>query len=142
MLDSLSWKLLGRGAKGEGHPRRAFVHALLGIYERYGVYVGGQLLYSDLVREWPTTNFRAADLESAIDDALDWKMVSLADGDAGPAVVLLSPDIPLTPGASAAQHLRERAADRALRLQRARLAQRDPWDGIERRHSHRPTEPQ
>lgn len=142
MLDSISWRLLGKGQqKHADHPRRAFVHALLDIYERFGVYVGGQLLYSDLVREWPLTNFRRGDLETALDDSLEWQLVSLADGAGGPAVVLLSTDVPADPDASMGQRLREKAADRALRLQCARLSNKQPWDGVERRRPHqKPTE--
>lgn len=141
MLDSFSWRLLGKGPQAAELPRRAFVHALLDIYERFGVYVGGQLLYTDLVREWLASHFRRGDLEIALDDAIAWKLVSLTTADEGPVVVLLTSEVPYDASASTAQRLRDRAADRALLLQRARLASHEPWDGTERRKSHLPPAP-
>ncbi len=138
MLDSISWRLLGKAQQHADHPRRAFVHALLDIYERFGVYVGGELLFSELIKEWPASNFRRADLETALDDALEWGLVSLADGEAGPAVVLRGTEVPMDPGLTLAQRIREVAADRGLRIQRAKLANRQPWNGVERRKLHQP----
>jgi hypothetical protein len=123
MLKNLSaWRLIAGSAAADAEPRRAFVLALLDIYKRYGVYIGGQLEYADLVKEWPAAGFRRSDLETGLDDAVAAGLLEFSADCRSPALTLLSTDTPSKYKAPLVARLRRRAADRTLQLQRARLS--------------------
>lgn len=123
MLKNLSvWRVLNGSAQTvAGPPRRAFVLALLDIYKRFGVYIGGQLEYADLVKEWPASGFRRGDLETGLDEATEAGLLQFSEGGGEPTVMLLSTDMPAEAGTlNLGLRLRHQAADRALQIQRAR----------------------
>ncbi|MDB5969138.1 MAG: hypothetical protein JWQ90_1588 [Hydrocarboniphaga sp.] len=138
MLKNLSaWRLLsGSVQTGATPPRRAFVLALLDIYKRYGVYIGGQLEYADLVKDWPASGFRRGDLEAGLDEAVDAGLLKLSEGPGEPTVSLLSTDLPPEPSGTFARRLRHQAAGRTLQVQRSlhRSGATD-WNGENRRRS-------
>jgi hypothetical protein len=135
MLKNLSaWRLFGGSAEAGSEPRRAFVLALLDIYQRYGVYIGGQLEYADLVREWPAAGFRRSDLEAGLDDAVAAGLLEFSSDCASPALTLLSTEMPSRSKAPLMARLRRRAADRTLQIQRSRVNGVAEWTGENRRH--------
>lgn len=133
MLKNLTaWRLLNGASDANIAPRRAFVLALLDIYKRYGVYIGGRLEYADLVREWPAAGFRRGDLETGLDEAIDAGLLAFADDTFEPAVTLLS-DLPDAEPGTLVLRLRHKAADRTLQLQRAHRHNGGEWNGDNRR---------
>lgn len=141
MLKKLSvWRVLNGSVQTvAGPPRRAFVLALLDIYKRYGVYIGGQLEYADLAREWPVSGFRRGDLETALDEATDRGVLQLDEGTGEPTVTLLSTDLP-SESDGLTRRLRHQAADLTLQIQRAyRSSGGGPgWNGENRRRAAAP----
>jgi len=135
MIPKLSaWSLIRNATGADSAPRRSFVLAVLEIYQRYGVYIGGQLAYADLVQQWPAAGFRRNDLETALDDAVAAGLLSFDDRDGEPALVLLSTQWPENSQRPLVQRLRQRAADHTLLLQRAhRRESSSPWNGDNRR---------
>ncbi|WP_428309486.1 hypothetical protein [Hydrocarboniphaga sp.] len=140
MLNNLSvWRVLnGSTQTVAGPPRRAFVLALLDIYKRYGVYIGGQLAYADLVQEWPASGFRRGDLETGLDEAVELGLLEFSQAAGEPMVSLLSAELPAETGElTLGLRLRHQAADRALQIQRARHGggSAGGWRGENRRRS-------
>ena len=134
MLKNLSaWRLIGGAVESDGEPRRAFVLALLDIYQRYGVYIGGQLEYADLVKEWPAAGFRRSDLETGLDDAVAAGLLEFSADCPSPALTLLSTEMPSKSRAPLMARLRRRAADRTLQIQRSRVSSPAEWGGENRR---------
>ena len=108
MIPKLSaWSLIRNATGADSAPRRSFVLAVLEIYQRYGVYIGGQLAYADLVQQWPAAGFRRNDLETALDDAVAAGLLSFDDRDGEPALVLLSTQWPEDPQRPLIQRLRQ-----------------------------------
>jgi hypothetical protein len=138
VLKNLSaWRLLSGAEKTSSEPpRRAFVLALLDIYARYGVYVGGQLEYADLVKEWPHAGFRRGDLETGLDAAVEAGVLQFGDSEGEPIVVLRSTELPSESSVTFALRLRHQAADRTLQIQRAHHRSAPRWTGENRRQAH------
>jgi len=136
MLKNLSpWRLIGASTTVDGEPRRAFMLALLDIYERYGVYIGGQLQYADLVKEWPSAGFRRGDLEAGLDDALAAGLLEFSSERSAPTLTLLSTELPAKSAGTLVVRLGHQAADRTLQLQRSRRQHVREWSGPDRRRA-------
>ena len=116
---------------------RPLVLALIDIYSRFGVFIGGRLSFDDLLVEWRKSGFRGADLEIAIDEAIEHGLVELDPNTTAPTVALLSSRVPAPEDERLTKRIQTMAQDRTLQLQRARSTARTgkhPWDGIDRRN--------
>lgn len=78
--------------------KRALVLRVMDIFKAQGVYSGGRLLVSDLQAEWQKSGFRDADLETAIESAIDWGVLQHHEEGADSTYALLTERIPPPPG--------------------------------------------
>jgi hypothetical protein len=133
--------VLNLGAKSVGEypsvTRRAALHSLLDIFERYGVYVGGHLQYSDLVKEWSRSGFRRGDFEQSLDDALGFGLLGFAISDSGePFVALMSTEIPAPTSGSRGKRLGIKALGAGLSAARTiEESRQSQWNGVDRRQN-------
>ena len=99
---------------------RVLVSSAIKLFDASGVYLGGQLLIADMVKDWHATGFREEDLKQALNCGAEWGVFAVSNSEWGPVAKLLSSNIPPLPDQHKhfAAKIRERTKDQ-LRILRA-----------------------